>query len=264
MKIGYLGPIGSYSYEATQKYKKDEDKVVEYKTIVRVINALENNEIDECVVPLENAIYGSVLETMDTIIEYKDIYIIDELVVDIEHVLMAKTKDTRIAKIYSHEQALSQCKTFLNEKYHDVEKIPVSSTSYAAKLASIENDTACICNISCKDIYKLEVVESNIQDIKENQTKFVVLSKNKNNRKNKKTSILFSTKDEPGALYKILGIFSMYEINLTKIESRPARTKLGDYMFFVDIQADEKDENIKSVFKEIANYCEEFRVLGSY
>lgn len=264
MKIGYLGPVGSYSYEAAQKYKKEEDELKESKTIEKVISSLENDAIDICIVPLENAIHGAVVDTMDTILENKDINIIDEIVLDVHHMLMSKTKDSTIAKIYSHSQALEQCRTYLNEKFADVEKIPVSSTSYAASLAQKESDTACICNEICKDLYGLEIVSDNIQDIKDNKTRFIVLSKSKNSRETKKTSIVFSTKDEPGALYKILGMFSIAEINLTKIESRPAKTKLGDYIFFVDLEGDEKNEKIKLTLANIANYCDEFRILGSY
>ena len=264
MKIGYLGPAGSYSYEAALKYKKEEDELKESKTIEKVISSLENDAIDICIVPLENAIHGAVVDTMDTILENKDINIIDEIVLDVHHMLMSKTKDSTIAKIYSHSQALEQCRTYLNEKFADVEKIPVSSTSYAASLAQKESDTACICNEICKDLYGLEIVSDNIQDIKDNKTRFIVLSKSKNSRETKKTSIVFSTKDEPGALYKILGMFSIAEINLTKIESRPAKTKLGDYIFFVDLEGDEKNEKIKLTLANIANYCDEFRILGSY
>ena len=264
MKIGYLGPVGSYSYEAAQKYKKEEDELKESKTIEKVISSLENDAIDICIVPLENAIHGAVVDTMDTILENKDINIIDEIVLDVHHMLMSKTKDSTIAKIYSHSQALEQCRTYLNEKFADVEKIPVSSTSYAASLAQKESDTACICNEICKDLYGLEIVSDNIQDIKDNKTRFIVLSKAKNSRETKKTSIVFSTKDEPGALYKILGMFSIAEINLTKIESRPAKTKLGDYIFFVGLEGDEKNEKIKLTLANIANYCDEFRILGSY
>lgn len=264
MKIGYLGPIGSYSYEAAQKYKKDTDELKESKTIEKVFSSLENGSIDICIVPLENAIQGAVVDTMDTILENRDLNIIDEIVLDVHHMLMSKTKDSTIAKIYSHSQALEQCRTYLNEKFADVEKIPVSSTSYAASLAQKESDTACICNAICKDLYNLEIVSDNIQDMKDNKTRFIVLSKSKNIRETKKTSIVFSTKDEPGALYKILGMFSIAEINLTKIESRPAKTKLGDYIFFVDLEGDEKDPKIKFTLDNIANLCDEFRILGSY
>lgn len=264
MKIGFLGSEGSYSFNAALKYAKNEDDLVEYSTILKVIEALEKDKIKKCIVPIENAIHGSVLDTIDSIFECKDIYIIDEIILDINHKLMAKAKDLEIVKIYSHPQALAQCRKFLNDNYGNVEQVPVSSTSYAAKLASTEAGTACICNDSCGKIYNLETIEDDIQDIEGNQTKFIVLSKEKNTRKTKKTSIIFSTKDEPGALYKILGIFSVNEINLTKIESRPAKTKLGEYMFFVDIEGDEKDKKISKVLNNMKDFCEEFRVIGSY
>ena len=264
MKIGYLGPVGSYSYEAANKYKKQDDILKESKNIEKVIQDLENGVTDICIVPIENAIHGAVIDTMDTILETKDVNIIDEIIVDVHHMLMSKTKDSTIAKIYSHTQALEQCKNYLSEKYSDVEKIPVSSTSFAASLAQKESDTACICNEACKDIYGLEIISDNIQDMKDNKTKFIVLSKSKNERETKKTSLVFSTKDEPGALYKILGMFSVAEINLTKIESRPAKTKLGEYIFFVDLEGDEKDPKISIALDNISKYCNEFRILGSY
>ena len=264
MKVGYLGPKGSYSYEAVQKYIGAEDNVLEYDTITKVINALEEDKIETCVVPLENVIHGSVVDTLDCILEYKDIYIVNELIVDINHVLMAKTKDTRVARIYSHPQALAQCRKFLNEQYFNVEQVAVSSTSQAASLAAKESGTACICNMGCKDLYDLEILNSNIQDIKDNKTKFIVLSKSKNKEAKSKTSLVFSTMNEPGALYKILGLFSLSDINLTRIESRPAKTKLGEYMFFVDIDGDENEEKIRKTFDMIKDFCSEFRILGSY
>lgn len=264
MKIGYLGPKGSYSYEAASKYKRENDNILEFDTISKVVNELEEGVIDKCIVPIENAIQGSVIDTMDSILKFEDIFIIDEIILDIKHSFMSKTKDGKIAKIYSHPQALAQCSEYLEEYYPDVEQVPVSSTSYAACLAEKESDTACICNYICKKIYKLEILGENIQNIKDNQTKFIVLSKEKNKRATNKTSIIFSTKDEPGALYKILGLFSLGEINLTKIESRPAKTKLGEYMFFVDLVGDEKDVKIASILNEVSKHCNEFRIIGSY
>lgn len=264
MKIGYLGPKGSYSYEAASQYKNENDNIIEFDTISKVVNELEDRKIDKCIVPIENAIQGSVIDTMDSILKYDDVFIIDEIILDIKHSFMSKTKDGKIAKIYSHPQALAQCSEYLDEYYPDVKQVPVSSTSYAACLAEKESDTACICNSICKDLYKLEILSENIQNIKDNQTKFIVLSKEKNKRPTQKTSVIFSTKDEPGALYKILGLFSLGEINLTKIESRPAKTKLGEYMFFVDIVGDEKDIKISSILNDISKHCNEFRIIGSY
>lgn len=265
MKIGYLGPIGSYSYEAAMRYKKDEDEVIEMPTISKVIQAVEDEKIECGILPFENAIYGSVVDTMDGILKNKDLYINDEIIIDINHKLMAKNKESKISKVYSHPQAIAQCQKYLDENLPDAQVIAVASTSLAAQLVSKEENSACICNSACQQIYSLEIIKEDIQEIKSNQTKFIVVSKTKLIKKNaKKTSIIFETKNKPGALYKILGLFSLTDINLTKIESRPARTRLGDYMFFVDIEGSIENENVKKVLDFVENYCQDFRILGSY
>ena len=265
MKIGYLGPIGSYSYEAASRYKKDVDNIVEYATISNIFNALEENEIEIGILPFENAIYGSVVDTIDGVLEYRNLSINDEIIIDINHMLMAKNKEAKIEKIYSHPQAIAQCRKYLDKHFPNVQVINVSSTSMGASLAATEENSACICNIACKDLYNLEIISENIQEIEKNQTRFIVVSKNKIIKKNAtKTSIIFETKNKPGALYKILGLFSLTDINLTKIESRPTRTKLGDYMFFVDIEGSIETENIKKVLEFVEEYCLDFRILGSY
>lgn len=265
MKIGYLGPIGSYSYEVALKYRKNGDEIVEYPTISKTINAIETNEISSAILPLENAIYGSVLDTMDGILKNRDLYINDEIILDITHKLMASENTRNIEKIYSHPQAISQCQKYLDENFSDAEIITVSSTSKGAILASREDNSACICNSICEKIYGLKVLDENIQEIKYNQTRFVLVSKTRKVKQNaNKTSIIFETKNKPGALYKILGLFSLTDINLTKIESRPTRTKLGDYMFFVDIEGSIENENIRKVLNFVEEYCQDFRVLGSY
>ena len=265
MKIGYLGPIGSYSYEVALKYKQDEDEIVEYSTISKTINAIETNEISCAILPFENAIYGSVLDTMDGISKNRDLYINDEIILDINHKLMASENAKNIDKIYSHSQAISQCQKYLDEKYPNADIITVSSTSLGASLAARDKNSACICNAICEKIYNLNVIDENIQEINNNQTRFVLVSKTRKVKSNaKKTSIIFETKNKPGALYKILGLFSLTDINLTKIESRPTRTKLGDYMFFVDIEGSIGNENIRKVLNFVEEYCQDFRVLGSY
>ena len=262
-KVAFLGPQGTFSHEAASLVS---DNLISYCSIQQVMGAVESGDCVCGIVPIENSIEGPVSLTLDSLIHNFDLKIKNEIVIPINHNLLAAKEMTvdEVENVYSHSQALEQCRTYLNEKFADVEKIPVSSTSYAASLAQKESDTACICNEICKDLYDLEIVSDNIQDIKDNKTRFIVLSKAKNSRETKKTSIVFSTKDEPGALYKILGMFSIAEINLTKIESRPAKTKLGDYIFFVDLEGDEKDPKIKLTLDNIANLCDEFRILGSY
>lgn len=262
MKIAYLGPIGSYSYEAILKYKKSDDILVECDTINEVMKLLKEDTVNSCIIPIENISYDGIVDAIDVLYKFEDINIIDEIALDVKHVLMSKEKDSQIAKIYSHSKVLSDCRNYISENFSEVETIDVINTAYAARLASKESGTACICNMICKDLYNLEVVSENIQGSRTNIANFYILSKTKNIRKTEKTSIIFSTKDEPGALYKILGIFSIADVNLSKIESRPSKD--NEYLFFVDVQGDEKDENVKLAFENMKEHCNFFRIIGSY
>lgn len=261
MKIGYLGPIGTFSYEACRKYKEDAE-LVQYRTISDTIDGLENKEIDEVIVPIENSIQGGVTETIDKLINSKDIYIKEEIVLDIFQNLMANKKYelSEIKEIYSHPQAIAQCRTFLEENFKNVELIQVSSTALSAKEVKNKDNTACIANLSCSKEYGLEIIKENIQDNDLNKTKFWVLSREKNLYGNK-MSIIFTTKHLPGALYHVLGIFNKNDINLTKIESRPAKTSFGEYFFLVDLEV---NFNINNTIIELKKECEFLKILGIY
>lgn len=262
MKIAYLGPIGSYSYEAILKYKRNEDTLVECDTTTKVIESLKNNVVDSCIIPIENILYDGLVDAKDVLYGCEDINIIDEISLEVRHVLMSKEKDSQIARIYSHSKVLEECKDYILDNYSQIETIDVVNTAYAAKIASKESGTACICNMICKDLYNLEVVSEKVQGAMTSMANFFILSKTKNTRKTEKTSVIFSTKDEPGALYKILGIFSVSDINLSKIESRASNS--NEYLFFVDVQGDEKDEKVKLAFEDVKRHCNYFRIIGSY
>lgn len=261
MKIGYLGPIGTFSFEACKLYSS-ESECIEYKTIMETIFALENDEVDEVIVPIENSIQGGVTETIDTLIQCEDIFVKEEIILSINQNLIANKdyKLDEIKAIYSHPQALAQSRKFIDEYLKDVDIIPVSSTALAAKEIKNKDNCACIANMSCLKEYNLSLLKENIQDNDLNKTKFWILSKDKKNSGNK-MSILFSTKNKPGELYKILGLFDFSDINLTKIESRPAKKEFGEYIFLVDI---DMNENVNSVLELIENHCKYFRILGTY
>ena len=266
MKVGYLGPKGTFSYEACNGYCKKDMQMIEYKTIPDCIIALENEEIQEAIVPIENSLQGCVTDAIDTLIKYEDIKVKGEILLEIKQNLLANKECTfqEIEKIYSHPQALAQCRKFL-EKNSLLEKIiPVESTALAAQKVSKENEaSACICNISCLEEYNLVLLKKSIQDNDFNKTKFWVLSKKENESKQKsKMSMLFSVKDKPGALYNVLKIFNEYNLNLTKIESRPAKTVLGEYIFWIDVTlCDIKEEEAINAIKSTGIYT---RILGKY
>lgn len=228
---------------------------------------LINGEVDECIVPLENSIRGTVLETLDSLLEDENLNITHEIVLDIKHCLMANRKYNKedIKTIYSHNQALGQCKKYIQYNILNCILHEVESTAKGAQLAKEKEYSACIANKDCASIYGLELIEENIQDRNNNQTRFIVLSKeNENKDENSKITIIFSTSNNPGALYKILGLFNIFEVNLTKIESRPAQTGLGEYWFWVDFEGNIKEENVNSLLEIVKKQCSFFRILGKY
>lgn len=266
MKVGYLGPKGTFSYEACNEYCLENQEKIEYSTIAETIIALNKNEIDECIVPIENSLQGCVTDAIDTLIQNEDIKVKKEVLLDIKQNLMAnrncELKD--ITVVYSHPQALAQCKKYLKEKLPNAKIISVESTAYAAKKVSEEKCLcACICNLACLEEYNLNLIEKNIQDNMFNKTKFWVLTKIENTQKDlSKMSMIFSVKDKPGALYNVLEIFNKYNLNLTKIESRPAKTVLGEYYFLIDVSIENGNE--ENAIKEIIEKNIYVRNLGKY
>lgn len=267
MKIGYLGPEGTYCYEACNKVFNSETKIG-YKTITDTIYALINKEVDKCIVPLENSIQGSVYETIDTLFENEQIEITKEIVIDIKHYLLAKEKynKSEIKEIHSHPQALAQCRKYIKKEFGNIDIEEEPSTAFSAKKVKNMDNVACIANQSCKDVFGLEIIDENIQDIKNNQTKFIVLQLKTNSKieYKQKISILFNTMHKPGALYKILGLFNIYDINMVKIESRPTKEKLGEYRFWIDFEIGENKEIIDDLIKQINRLTSYFRILGTY
>lgn len=266
MKVGYLGPKGTFSYEVVTEYCSINKEVIEYKTIQDIILGVEKAEVDEAIVPIENSLQGCVTEAIDTLIENENIKVKDEILLEIRQNLMSNKKCNleEIKKVYSHPQALAQCRKFLEKKLKFASIIPVESTATAAiKVSKSTEICACIGNISCLNEYKLELIKDNIQDNLFNKTKFWVLSKNENSKITKnKMSMLFSVKDKPGALYNVLEIFNKYNLNLTKIESRPAKTVLGEYIFWIDVSIENGNEN--KAIEEIKKNGIFVRILGKY
>lgn len=267
MKVGYLGPKGTFSYEVCKNYCVNNEKIIECKTIPDTILALEKEEIDECVVPIENSLQGCVTDTLDCLIQNDSIFVKKEILVDINQNLMSNVNCSldNIEIVYSHPQALAQCKNFLEKNMPNAKIIPLESTAYAAKKVSEEtSNVACIGNISCLEEYNLTLLKENIQDNFSNKTKFWVLVKNyTENINSKKMSMIFSVKDKPGALFNVLKIFNEHNLNLTKIESRPAKTVIGEYFFLIDVE-------IKSLtdadlaLKDIESNGVYYRILGKY
>jgi prephenate dehydratase len=268
MQIGYLGPKGTYTEKAALIYSS-EGQTIAYPTINDVVAAVDKGNIELGIVPIENSIEGTVNSTMDMIIFESNIKILAEIVVPIEHNLLVSKNynGQKITKVLSHPQGLGQCRKFLNEFYHDSEQVAVSSTAEEARLTSLsEEPWAAIGNSLCAELYDMKVVSVGVQDNKTNETRFIVISKaaNTNYEQKCKTSIAFSTVNEPGALFKILNILALWDLNMTKILSRPMKDSVGEYVFFVELEGDMDNEDMKSAMQMIQRKTSFYKLFGSY
>lgn len=224
---------------------------------------------DECsfgVIPIENSIEGPVGITLDSLAHKFDLKIYEEIIIPINQNLIVNPGCTMddIEDVYSHAQAIAQCQEFIRE--NKIQPHYAISTARAAKDIIGDNSKAAIGNSKIVELYGLEILQSNIQDVDNNETRFVVVSKKDHEMTGKdKTSIIFSIyEDKPGGLYKILGIFEKNNINLTKIESRPSKKGLGKYLFFVDFNGHKDDEMIQDILDEVDEHTYFLKVLGSY
>lgn len=234
-KIGFFGPPGTFTEEAANTIGDD---LTSYDSILAVLEAVEMACVDVGVVPIENSIEGPVGVTLDLLVHDYDLKIKGEITLNVSHNLLINPDENieDVKLVYSHIQALSQCRKFTEAMGVVVSSTP--STSAAAEMVKGKNNSASIGTKRASEIYGLKIAASNIQDYKNNVTRFVVIAKNDHERTgHDKTSIVFSTvEDRPGTLYEILAIFANEKINLTKIESRPSKEKLGNYIFFIDFE----------------------------
>ena len=261
--ISFLGPKGTFTHEAANMFGDD---LIAYCTIPAVMESVSNNETEYGIVPIENSIEGPVGITLDSLAHKFDLKIFNEIIIPINQNLIVNPGCCMedIEDVYSHSQAIAQCREFILQ--NRIQPHYAVSTANAAKSIIGDNSKAAIGNSKAAELYGLEILQSNIQDVENNATRFVVVSKNDHEMTGRdKTSIIFSIyEDKPGQLYKILGIFEKNNINLTKIESRPSKKGLGRYLFFVDFEGHKDDEVVQNILKEIEEQTYRFKILGSY
>lgn len=269
MKLGYLGPHGTFSEKAAFMFKQEDTNLNMYRTIWEVLDAVNSSKIDAGVVPIENSIGGVVNVTIDSLVFDFDIFIQRQLILPIKHSLIAKkgADKNNFLKISSHSQGLAQCQEYLRKNYKNVNTTETTSTSRAIKEVSESKENIAAIGIQeAAEIYNLEVIDTDIQDDNDNYTCFVYVSKKepKISLKNQITSIAFSTPNKPGELYKILDIFSIWGLNMTKIVSRPMRKKTGEYMFFIELEGNTDDKDLIDALTMVRRKCSFFKILGSY
>ncbi|MCE5287044.1 MAG: prephenate dehydratase [Pelosinus sp.] len=277
LSVGFLGPKGTYSEEmALSIYAKEEAALVPYTSISAVIRAVETGEVSQGVVPIENSIEGSINITLDMLAHDVHLFITQEKIKSIHNYLLVNGETWQtspagenIELIISHEQPLAQCRNYINTHFPKARIKVVESTSTAASLvAAGKVGWAAICSQRAAEIYNLKIAAGNIQDNDSNRTRFVVIKKRPDALVHDglyKTLLACRINGErPGALYELLTEFVKRNINITKIESRPARTNLGEYIFFLDIDGGIHSETIRELAAAVEEKTLWFKNLGSY
>lgn len=263
LKIAYLGPQGTFTHLAAVKKFGKKCEFMPVGSIADVFYKIEKNEADFGVVPVENSIEGVVSHTLDMFF-ISSLCICAEITLNIAHCLLGRL-DSKIKRVYSNPQVFSQCRKWLGNNLPFVELIPVSSTAAAAKKVKGDRWSACIGGKILADLYGLSIIAKSIEDSASNRTRFLVIaSSDSSPSKSDKTSVLFSVRDKVGALYEVLSSFRQYNINLTKIESRPSKKKPWEYYFFADLQGHRSSERLKKALNKLKEKCVFVRVLGSY
>lgn len=265
MKIATLGPEGTFCHEAVLKYDKSAE-ILFADTIRDVIGLVKNNHAGACIVPIENSVAGTVGQTLDCLMEF-GLKIEGEEISPINHNLVGSGKIDDIRVLYIHPQTYEQCEIFIKKHLPRVEMIQTSSNGKSAEIVAKSKDksAASIVPRIAADIYKLKILRKDVQDNRFNVTRFFVVS-HKDNKKTgyDRTSIaIYPQADRPGLLYEFLGKFAKRKINLTKIESRPSKGKLGNYIFYIDFQGHRTEKHIAEALAEIERAAF-VTMLGSY
>lgn len=272
-KLGFLGPPGTFCEQAALLInKKLNAELVPLDAIYECIREVKTGKITGCVIPIENSLEGSVSSTLDELahMDGNGIEIVEEIDLHIKHNLIMQpgTEVKDITDIISHPQALSQCRSFLQNKFPKATTHQASSTARAVEMLGRPEFgiSAAIASERIAKMKKYKIAFADISDSKLNLTRFVYLANGKGKKsKNSKTSIIFTLdKDRPGGLYEALGEFAKRNINLTKIESRPNKSVLGEYIFFIDMQGYVDAANILEALGAIEKKSATFKILGSY
>jgi len=265
-RSAFLGEPGTFSHKACTQYFGSEVRAIPMSSFRQIFEAVKRGEVDFGVVPLENSLTGSIHENYDHLLEY-DLRIIGEITLRIMHHLIAHpgAKIETIERVFSHPQVFEQCRQFL-EQHHGWELVSAKDTATAVKQIKEGDATdAAIASKGAAKIHEMAVIQEGIETNPRNYTRFVVIAtKPLENGPRRKSSLIYSTGNRPGALYETLKIFSDKGINLVKLESRPIHGKPWEYIFYVDLEADIESPSFKPVLDELEKKTDYLRVLGSY
>lgn len=277
MKIAFLGPEGTFTQAAALKHFGHSVKTIPFSSIDEVFREVDADSCHYGVVPVENSTEGVISHTLDMLIE-SPLKICGEVSLRIHHYLMGQQdslkQNTPVNKIYSHQQSLAQCREWLDNSLPGVERIAVNSNAEAARLASTEADAVAIASNAAAEIYQLNLLAERIEDEPDNTTRFIILGKQEVDSSNAladtaynsfdKTSIMVTSANKSGALHNLLKPIAENDLSMTRIESRPSKSGLWQYVFFIDIDGHSSDPAVAKALLEIKKQSRLLKILGSY
>ncbi len=272
LRIGFLGPLGSYSHQAAVKHFGASVSFEDVHTVAGVFNEVVRGHCDYGLTPIENTIGGGIVESLDAFRDLAGkVNIYAEALLAVHHSLLANCEPREVRRIHSKPEVFAQCRDFLATQYPQAELIGAASSSRAVQTAKAEEllepgrGAAALGSALAGQLYGVNVLFENIEDDPSNVTRFFILSNQAAKRSgNDKTSIMFNTEDKPGALVEVLKVFDAAKINLTHIDKRPSRRENWSYTFFIDCEGHRDDEPVARAIAEASSHCMELHVLGSY
>lgn len=265
MSVAYLGPAGTYSEEAARKHFGSMTPLVPSASIDEVFRQIEAGAIGHAVVPVENSTEGAVGRTLDLLLTTRA-KICGEVLLPVHQCLMTRAKAMAgIRKVYSHTQSLAQCQRWLARHLPDAERIAVVSNAEAARLAKSDRQAGALAGKTAASLYGLNILAHNVEDEPHNTTRFLVLAAEEAQPSGAdKTSLVLATRNVPGAIHELLTPLARHGVSMTKLESRPARTGLWEYVFYVDLEGHGRDDRVAKALAELEAKASFFRNLGSY
>jgi len=265
MTIAYLGPEGTFTQAAALKHFGHSVGTVSLGAIDDVFREVESGAAHYGVVPVENSTEGVINHTLDQFMT-SSLKICGEVELRVHHNLMGEMQDiAEIRRVYSHQQSLAQCREWLDHNLSGVERVAVSSNAKAARIAKDEAGAAAIASDIAASIYELNILHQNIEDWPDNTTRFLIIGREQTPPSNAdKTSLLVSTMNRPGALHRLLNPLAANGVSMSRIESRPSRMTMWDYVFFIDIEGHKDDKPVASALAQLEEEAAMLKVLGSY
>jgi prephenate dehydratase len=269
MRIAFLGPVGTYGEQAAVRFAAleaiDNPQLVPQVGIRAVVKAVAEGRCDAAVVPVENSVEGGVTACMDALWEHPQLKVARALVLPIRHALLGSGPLQGVSEVLSHPQALAQCSQWLGEHLPEALQLPTSSTADAARMVAGSRFRAAIASLQAAEEHGLQVLQYPINDVAGNCTRFLLLRRGERTLQGPLASLAFSLHaNKPGALLQALACFAHRDLNMTRIESRPSKREMGEYIFFVDLELAQGEAAFLGALEELKPLCEHLAVFGAY